>query len=58
MNCDSCRALMCTEASLSRLRCARCRQIKLDQFRHFALQALLMALGGLFAWFLFRHYER
>ena len=53
MNCDSCRAQMCIDAVLSKLRCARGCQIKLDQFRHFALQALLMALCGLLAWFLF-----
>ena len=55
MNCYSCRPLMYTEGVLSKLRCARCRQIKLAQFWDLALPASLMALGGLFVWFLFRH---
>ncbi len=53
MNCDSCRARMCTDGLLSKVRCAECRQIKLAQLREFAAKASLLALGGFFVWDVF-----
>jgi hypothetical protein len=52
MNCHACRAKMCTEGLLSKLRCAECRQIRLDQFCDATLKVALFTLSGVFAWFL------
>jgi hypothetical protein len=57
VNCDRCRALMCTDALLSNLRCAECRQIEFDRFFEVLLRTSLIALGSLFAWLLVRHSE-
>ena len=53
VTCDTCRARMCTDGLLSKLRCAECRQIKVDQFRDVAVKASLLALGGFFLWSIF-----
>jgi hypothetical protein len=55
VNCDICRARMCTDGLLSKLRCAECRQIKFAQFRAAAATASLIALGGFFVWHFFLH---
>lgn len=52
LTCDICRARMCTEGVLSKLRCAECRQIKSDQFREVAAKSSLIALGSFFLWYL------
>ena len=58
MNCELCRARMCTDGLLNNLRCAECRQIKSDQFRDVAAKASLIVLGGFLAWYIFRLAER
>ena len=57
VNCDRCRAQMCTDGLLSNLRCAECRQIEFDRFFEVLLRTSLIALGSLFAWLLVRHSE-
>jgi hypothetical protein len=52
MNCRACRAEMCTEGLLSKLRCAECRQIRFEQFRDATLKAGVITLSGVFVWFL------
>jgi len=53
VNCDICRARMCTDGVLSKLRCAECRQIKFAQLREITEKASLIALAGFFAWYVF-----
>jgi hypothetical protein len=57
VNCDCCRARMCTDELLSNLRCAECRQIELDRLFELLLRTTLFALGSLFTWLLVRHSE-
>jgi hypothetical protein len=57
VNCDSCRAQMCTDELLSNLRCAECRQIEFDRLFEVVLRTSLIAIGNLFAWLLARHSE-
>src|ERR1700726_4478599 len=57
VNCDRCRAQMCTEGLLSNLRCAECRQIEFDRFFEVLLRTSLIAIASLFAWLLARHSE-
>jgi len=57
VNCDRCRAQMCTDELLSNLRCAECRQIEFDRFFEVVLRTSLIAIGSLFAWLLARHSE-
>jgi prophage antirepressor-like protein len=52
MNCHACRAEMCTEGLLSKLRCAECRQIKFEQICDATLKVALITLSGVFVWFL------
>jgi hypothetical protein len=48
VNCRDCRAAMCTEGLLSKLRCADCRQIEFERFRAVALKAgLIVTIGCL-----------
>jgi len=54
VNCETCRARMCTDGLLSKVRCAECRQIKFAQFREIVEKASLIALGGFLAWSIFR----
>jgi hypothetical protein len=54
MTCDECRVRMCTNTLLTNLRCAHCRQIRLERIYDFAAQAFLMALGGMCGWLLAR----
>jgi hypothetical protein len=58
VNCEICRARMCTDGLLSKVRCAECRQIKFAQFREIAEKASLIVLGGFLAWYIFRLAER
>jgi hypothetical protein len=51
MNCHACRAEMCTEGLLSKLRCAECRQIRLDQFCDATLKVALIILSSVLVWF-------
>jgi hypothetical protein len=57
VNCDRCRAQMCTDDLLNNLRCAECRQIEFDRLFEVLFRTSLIALGSLFAWLLVRHSE-
>jgi hypothetical protein len=46
VNCRECRAEMCTDGLLSKLRCADCRQIKLEHVCHVLLKAGLICSVG------------
>ena len=54
MTCNSCRARMCTDGVLSKLRCAECRQIEFERFYDVAAKLSLIALGGVLAWYFLR----
>ena len=45
---------MCTDGLLNKLRCAECRQIKLDKFLDASIKAALIILGGVVFWKLLR----
>ena len=48
MTCRECRAKMCTDGLLSRLRCAECRQIKFEAFCDVVIKAgLILSIGCL-----------
>ena len=47
-NCRDCRAEMCTDGLLSKLRCAECRQIEFERFSNVVFKAgLILSVGYL-----------
>jgi len=47
-NCRECRAEMCTDGLLSKLRCAECRQIEFERFSNVVFKAgLILSVGYL-----------
>ena len=52
MTCEECRRHMCTDHLLSKLRCAECRQIKIERFYRLAAEATLVAVFAIFGWLL------
>ncbi len=48
MNCRECRAEMCTDGLLSKLRCAECRQIEFERFSNIVFKAGLILSVGYF----------
>ena len=55
MTCEECRRRMCTDYLLNTLRCAECRQIKLERFHRLIVKAALVAVSGIFGWLLARN---
>ncbi len=59
MNCRECRAEMCTDELLSKLRCAECRQINLEHVCNVLLKAgLILSVGCLVVSLIARHADR
>jgi hypothetical protein len=46
VNCDLCRAAMCTDGLLSKLRCAECQEIKFEQLWNAVVKGALFATAG------------
>lgn len=55
VNCSRCRAQMCTDDLLSKLRCAECRQVEFDRIFELCVRTSLLALGVTFVWLLVSH---
>ena len=58
VTCRECRAAMCTDELLSKLRCAECRQIKLEYVCHVLLKAGLILSVGCLVMSLIGHADR
>jgi hypothetical protein len=50
MTCSECRARMCTDGVLNRLRCAHCRHVKFDQFYDLTFALAFLASTTFISW--------